>query len=657
MSVSTSSAGAAPTTMTTISVGARRRFLPGSPKLAVGLVLAGAIVAFGLIGPYLVANPSTVDNIGLTSPTGQHWLGTTQTGQDVFAQLAYATRGSLTVGLVVGVLTLVLSSFFGVVGAYTGGWVDEAFSLFTNVVLVIPGLPLVILISSYVPNKTIWLVSVVLAITSWAGSARVLRGYTLSLRARDYVLAARVAGEKRWRILLVEVLPNLVPLLASQVVFAVIFAILGEAGLSYLGLGASGSFTWGTMLYFAQNGLALRLGAWWWFVPPGLLLALFGAGLSLINFSIDEVINPKLRTQRRTGGRAARAVAVPQAVPEPGANEVPAVGDTEAGRGGTTVSTPAHTEPRVRPVQSSLVLTVEHFSIDYVIEPVVHAVKDVSLTLRRGEVLGLAGESGCGKSTLAYGIVRLLKPPAVITSGRAVFHSREGHDIDWGRLGPEELRATRWDKISMVFQGAMNSLNPVISIQAQLEDIFTTHRPEMSRRERGRRCGELLERVGVDRSRLRSYPHELSGGMRQRVMIAMAMALEPQIMIMDEPTTALDVVVQREILQEITRLRDELGFAVIFITHDLPLLLEISDRIAVMREGEIVELADAVSLYTDPQDAYTKQLLASFPSLTGERGGFLRGDVDERLLNLDAVRLRPGLPAGSARSVQGEEKQ
>ncbi|WIM99105.1 ABC transporter ATP-binding protein [Actinoplanes oblitus] len=288
---------------------------------------------------------------------------------------------------------------------------------------------------------------------------------------------------------------------------------------------------------------------------------------------------------------------------------------------------------------STPVLSIEDFSVDYLVEPVVHAVRNVSLELQRGEVLGLAGESGCGKSTLAYGIIRLLKPPAMITSGRAVFHSREGHEIDWNELHAEELRANRWEKISMVFQGAMNSLNPVISIRDQFEDVFTTHRPRMGRKERRERCAELLERVGVDRGRLTSYPHELSGGMRQRVIIAMAMALEPEVMIMDEPTTALDVVVQREILREITRLRDELGFAVIFITHDLPLLLEISDRIAVMRSGEIVELDDAAELYTNPKHDYTKQLLASFPSLTGDRGSFVRGAMDDRLLALDAVKV------------------
>jgi peptide/nickel transport system ATP-binding protein len=278
------------------------------------------------------------------------------------------------------------------------------------------------------------------------------------------------------------------------------------------------------------------------------------------------------------------------------------------------------------------VLTIENFSVDYLGARTNHAVKNVSLSLGRGEILGLAGESGCGKSTLAYGITRLLKPPAHIVSGSAIFHSREGYSVDLGKLSGNDLRAFRWDKISLVFQGAMNSLNPVINIRAQLEDIFTTHRPDMPKAERRRLCAELLEHVGVESSRLRAFPHELSGGMRQRVMIAMAMALGPQIMIMDEPTTALDVVVQREILQEITRLREELGFAVIFITHDLPLLLEISDRIAVMKDGEIVELGDAYDLYTNPADDYTKQLLASFPSLTGTRGDFIRTGVrDERL--------------------------
>lgn len=271
-----------------------------TPWLATGLALVGAIVLFGVFGPLFVQDPTVIRNIGLTAPSADHILGTTQTGQDVFAQLAWATRGSLEIGLIVGVLATILSAFFGILGAYIGGFADEAFSLFSNVFLVIPGLPLVIVISGFVPQaqRGLWTIAVVLAITGWAASSRVLRAQTLSIRNRDYVNAARVAGEKSIRVIGVEILPNLLPVLASQFVFAVISAILAEAGLAFLGLGASNSSTLGTMLFYAQNGFALPLGAWWWFVPPGLIIAMFGMGLSLINFSIDEIINPRLKNAR-----------------------------------------------------------------------------------------------------------------------------------------------------------------------------------------------------------------------------------------------------------------------------------------------------------------------------------------------------------------------
>ncbi|MBD8466463.1 ABC transporter ATP-binding protein [Plantibacter sp. CFBP 8798] len=275
------------------------------------------------------------------------------------------------------------------------------------------------------------------------------------------------------------------------------------------------------------------------------------------------------------------------------------------------------------------VVTIDDLSVVYEVERPVTAVKHATLSLAPGEILGLAGESGCGKTTLAYAINRLHKPPARISSGSITFHDRDGSDVDLLALEDEELRSFRWTKLSMVFQGAMNALNPVTNVRAQLCDVLVTHRPQLSRKERVQRAGDVLERVGVDRARLSSYPHELSGGMRQRVMIAMAMLLEPQVMIMDEPTTALDVVVQRDILREIVRLRDELDFAVIFITHDLPLLLEISDRIAIMLEGEIVELGTADQIYREPEHPYTRRLLQSFPSLSGSRGAFIRTGIDE----------------------------
>ncbi|CAN7186903.1 ABC transporter ATP-binding protein [Microbacterium foliorum] len=273
---------------------------------------------------------------------------------------------------------------------------------------------------------------------------------------------------------------------------------------------------------------------------------------------------------------------------------------------------------------SETLLSVRDFSVVYDVDPPVEAVKNVTLELQRGEILGLAGESGCGKTTLAYGVQRLLRAPAVIAGGSVTFHDASGVDVDINALDVDTMQKFRWDKVSMVFQGAMNALNPVATIGSQLEDVFEIHRPGMTRKQRRAEAEELLEIVKVGRQRTRSFPHELSGGMRQRVMIAMALALRPQLMVMDEPTTALDVLVQREILKQISQLRHEFGFSVIFITHDLPLLLEISDRIAIMREGEIVELASAGQIWTNPQNDYTKTLLSSFPRLTGARGVLTR---------------------------------
>jgi peptide/nickel transport system ATP-binding protein len=266
------------------------------------------------------------------------------------------------------------------------------------------------------------------------------------------------------------------------------------------------------------------------------------------------------------------------------------------------------------------VLEIKDFSVVYrTPSGDVRAVDEMNLTLHAGEVVGLAGESGSGKSTLAYGACRLLRPPALITGGsvRYLGH-RVNQPTEILRLGPDGLKRLRWREIAIVFQSAMNSLNPVLNVRDQLLDVIHAHL-RIPRDEAREKAAALLDLVGIPRSRLRSYPHELSGGMRQRICIAMALATDPEIVIMDEPTTALDVVVQRDILAQIVELKERLGFSILFITHDLSLLLELADRIAVMYAGRLLEIGSAQDMHHEPSHPYTKGLISSFPSLHGGR--------------------------------------
>ena len=262
------------------------------------------------------------------------------------------------------------------------------------------------------------------------------------------------------------------------------------------------------------------------------------------------------------------------------------------------------------PPRSGTLLELRGLTVEY---GRVRAVDGVDLELAAGEILGLAGESGCGKTTVANAVMQLLRPPARIVGGSVLFR---GEDLV-GKSA-EELRRFRWRNVSIVTQSAMNALNPVMRVGDQFVDMMRAHE-RISKRRALVAAGDLLERVGLDKRRIGAYPHELSGGMRQRVIIAMALALRPELVILDEPTTALDVVVQREILQQIRDLQREFEFAVLFITHDLSLLLEMAQRIAIMYAGELVELVPAARLATEARHPYTQGLLQSFPPLHGPR--------------------------------------
>jgi len=284
-----------------------------SRRLVVGLCIVGFFILLGVTGPLLLGNPNLVSTDRAASPSAAHWFGTTDIGQDLFSQVVVGTRATLEIGAAAGLVATAISVLIGIGGGYAGGWIDELFALLSNVALVIPTLPLVIVVAAFVKNNGLLPTIFVIALTSWAASARVLRGQTLSVRNRDYVLASKALGEPAWRIILVEILPNELPIIVSQFLFSMIFAILGQAGLAFLGLQSPDLLTWGNILYFAQNAEALTSGDWWWFAPPGLCIALLGAGLALINFGLDELLNPRLRVYRepRSGrlGRSGRKAA------------------------------------------------------------------------------------------------------------------------------------------------------------------------------------------------------------------------------------------------------------------------------------------------------------------------------------------------------------
>ncbi len=280
----------------------RRRFrFVANGKAATGLILLGVYLLFAIIGPWVAPfDPDARSADLLQPPSGRHWLGTTHIGQDVLSQILVGTRGVMLVGLTAGVVATILSVLIGVTSGYLGGVADESLSALSNVFLVIPALPLIIIVTSSFTKAGDAVVAITIGVTSWAWGARVLRAQTLSLRRRDYVEAARATGEKTWRIIGFEVLPNLTAIIASGFVGTVIFAVLSEITLAFIGISSVSSWNWGTILFWAQGQQALAQGAWWWFVPAGLAIALLGTALSLINFGIDEFVSPRLRSAGKT---------------------------------------------------------------------------------------------------------------------------------------------------------------------------------------------------------------------------------------------------------------------------------------------------------------------------------------------------------------------
>ncbi|MHB2028409.1 MAG: ABC transporter permease [Acidimicrobiales bacterium] len=291
--------------------------LPKSPKVLLGLGILTFFIIMTVIGPFLAPdNPSATNFTPNLTPSFHHWLGTTSLGQDILSQLLVGARATMVVALVAGLIATVLSMTIGIAAGYLGGVPDEGLSLLANVFLALPGLPLLIVIDSYLPvnsRSNAFVIGVIISVTGWAWGARVLRAQTMSLRNRDFVEAARIIGEKRSRIMFSEIAPNLLPILASSLLFTILYSIGAYVTLAYIGLTSTAVWNWGTMLYWAQSNNAPLSNEWYWFVPPGICIALVGTGLALVNFGIDEFINPRLRAAGLTS-RQRRRLGLPRRV-------------------------------------------------------------------------------------------------------------------------------------------------------------------------------------------------------------------------------------------------------------------------------------------------------------------------------------------------------
>jgi peptide/nickel transport system permease protein len=535
-----------------------------------GAGILGVLVAVAMLAPLLAPyDPTDRAGIPFSPPSGAHLLGTNDIGQDLLSELLYGARISLLVGVVAALAATVVGTTIGVVAGYARGWPDAALMRLVDVVLALPVLPLTIVIGVFLgPGLSTQIL--VIASVIWAGTARELRSQVLSLREHDHIQALRAMGAGPAHVLPRHVLPAVAPLVVPQFVLATKTAILLEASLAFLGLGDITAKSWGTMLSLAQSRSAFLTDAWlWWVLPPGLAIAVTVLSFALLAYAFEERARPSL---------------------------------ADVGGSPSTTNPPA--EHRQPPPTHSLV--IDELSVTYGDRVAVDA---VSLTVEAGELVGLVGESGSGKSTVAGATIGLLPAAARVTCGRVLVC---GDDV--AALPPKQLRSLRGRRIGLVPQEAMSALNPVRTLGDQLAEALTAHAPP-SRDAVRARTAELLELVALDPARARDYPHQLSGGMRQRAVVAIALAGEPAVLVADEPTSGLDVLVQAEMLDLLDGLRRRLELAVLVVSHDLPVIERIADRIAVMQAGTVVEQGSAARVLTDPAHPYTRRLVEATPRL------------------------------------------
>jgi peptide/nickel transport system permease protein len=559
------------------------RDLARRPLAVASAAWLAAVVVLAVGASWLAPYGPDTQNLAhvLAGPSAAHWLGTDRLGRDVLSRLMFGGRVTL-LGVAEALVVFAgLGITLGLVAGFVGGWTDRVIARFGDLVLAVPGIIVLLMVLSVFPGSEL-ATMIALALISCPTLLRVVRGSTLAIRAEPYITAARVSGLTSLRIMWRHVLPRLAGPVTVQLSLFAAAAVLVQSALSFLGLSTPETQgpSWGNMVGEASAVISQDS---WLLVPAGGVLVLTVMALGLVGDAVRDVAvgrhlgSPPPR--RREAGRAQPAR------PDPGGGPAAPATSLLSVRG-LTIAFPAARRD-------------------------VTMVRDVSFDLARGEALGIVGESGCGKSVTTRALLGLLPGGGRVTAGSALFGGR-----DLAALPERDFRRIRGNMIALISQEPMSSLDPSFRVGSQLTEVVRRHNELSGARARAR-AAELLTMVNLPEPRevLAAYPHELSGGMAQRVSIALALAGNPRLLIADEPTTALDVTVQADILALLRDLRERLGLAIILVTHDWGVLADLCERAVVMYAGEVVELASVEDIYRSPRHPYTEGLLAANPHL------------------------------------------
>ena len=557
------------------------RLLLNNRLAAAGLVLIGLIALLILLVPILpLPDPDATAPAERLKPvlTAGHLLGTDQLGRDILSRLLWGARLSVTVGFTATLIAALIGSVIGIVAGYVGGRTDNAIMRGIDMLMAFPYILLALaIVAALGPGLMNALYAI--AIVNIPFFARNVRGVTLGYAHREFVDAARLSGKGHLSVMFTEVLPNVAPVIVITMSTTAGWMILETAGLSFLGLGAQPpQADLGSML---GEGRAQLFTAPHVSIVPGVMIFLIVISLNVLGDGIRDVLDPRLRSGALARPGPVTEIATDRNVPENSTRDA--------------------------------ALSIEGLETGFRSgEDIIPAVRGISLHVKRGECLGLIGESGSGKSVTALSVMGLVaSPPGIIQSG-AIYVGNE----DVLAMSQTRLISLRGSRVSYVFQDPLTTLHPMYPVGRQVEEAIAAHQ-SLGARERRERAIALLEKVGIPdaRERAKHYPHQLSGGQRQRIGIAMALANDPDVIIADEPTTALDVTVQARILELLRDLQRERGMALLFITHDFGVVSEICDRVAVMKDGEIVETGETRAVLANPQHDYTKRLIACVPEL------------------------------------------